>query len=224
MRAVNLIPDDVRKRGSTVSVGRLGVAHVLIGLMAVVLGFVAIYVFTSNTISQRQAQLVTLHEEVAQAQAQAARLTDYAQFEQLAQAREATVSEIASSRFDWHTALTDLAKVMPANATLHSLSATVASGSGGGSSSSSVRGDIDAPAFALSGCTQTQDDVARLASRLRVINGVTRVTIEDSTGASGVSNPGSPTASATCGGGPSFDMVVFFQPVAGAAALAGPTQ
>jgi Tfp pilus assembly protein PilN len=167
-------------------------------------------------VSQRKAQLSNLNAQVTRMQAQVAQLQKYNQFEKLAQAREATVKEIASSRFDWHGALTDLSKVVPHNTVLQSLVATVSTNStaGGGGSSGAVRGDIEAPALSLKGCTGSQDEVAQLMSRLRVVNGVSRVTLEDSTKA--------PSGSSTGCKGPTFDMVVFFQPLTGnAATLAG---
>jgi hypothetical protein len=149
--------------------------------------------------------------------AQVAQLQKYDQFEKLAKLREATVQEIASSRFDWHGALSDLSKVVPHNTVLQSLVATVSSTSttgGGGGGSSTVRSAIEAPALSLKGCTGSQDEVAQLMSRLRLVNGVSRVTLEDSTDA--------PSGSSTGCTGPTFDMVVFFQPLTGnAAALAG---
>ncbi|MGB8881727.1 MAG: hypothetical protein WCD11_35860, partial [Solirubrobacteraceae bacterium] len=85
-----------------------------------------------------------------------------------------------------------------------------------------LRGDITAPAFQLSGCTGSQDDVARLISQLRLINGVTRVAFSDATesnsgAGAGTSAGASSGPSQGCGAnGPSFDLVVFFQPVANA--------
>jgi Tfp pilus assembly protein PilN len=150
-------------------------------------------------------------------QAEVARLQKYNAFVRLAQAREATVKEIASSRFNWHAALTDLSKVVPAKTTLLSLVATVSTNTnaaGAGGSSGTVRGDVNAPALSLKGCTGSQDEVAQLMSRLRLINGVSRVTLEDSTA--------SPTGASGGCSGPTFDMVVFFQPLTGnAAAVAG---
>ena len=225
MRAVNLIPRDARRSGISPSLGKLGVAHFVVGLMVVALAFVTVYVLTNNTVSQRKSQLASLKQQVSRMQAQVARLNSYEQFEKLAQARAATVRQIASTRFDWHGALSDLSKVVPANTSLQSLVATVSStASTGGSSAGSggaVRSAIDAPAFELKGCTGTQDEVAQLMSRLRLINGVQRVTLEDSTKSSS-SAPGTTTSSTGPSGagcpanGPTFDMVVFFQPVANA--------
>jgi Tfp pilus assembly protein PilN len=202
-------------------------------LLVIVLAFVTVYVVTANSVSSKKSQLASVKQQVAQVQTEVNRLNSYAQFEKLAQARAATVRQIAATRFDWHGALADLSKVVPANTSLQSLVATVssstsgagASSGSGGSGGGSVRGDINAPAFALKGCTHTQNQVAQLMSRLRLINGVTRVTLEDSaaqssgTGGAAVSSSGGSGGSSSGGcpaNGPSFDMVVFFQPVSGA--------
>ena len=224
MRAVNLIPSEARRGGLSPSLGRLGPSHAVLGVLVVVLAFVMVYVVTSNTISDRSTQLASLKSQIAQVQSQVTRLSNYAQFEKLAQERAITVRQIAATRFDWHGVLSDLSKVVPANTSLQSLTATVSTGSGSGSggvsSGGSIRGDINAPAFELKGCTRSQDDVAQLMSRLRLINGVTRVTLESSTkpgaGQSGPSSGSSSSGGGCAANGPSFGMVVFFQPVAGA--------
>jgi Tfp pilus assembly protein PilN len=240
MRAVNLLPSDSQRGGGPggLSLGHLGPVHVVLGVLVILLAYVTLYVLTGNTISQRKSQLAALHLQVSQEQAQITRLTSFTQFEKLAQQRADTVRQIAASRFDWHGALSDLSKVMPANASLESLTATVAPGasvSGAGGSAggaSSVRPDVNAPAFELKGCTATQDDVARLISRLRLINGVQRVTLEDSSkstgegGTTGTSSTSSSTGAGApqggcAGNGPTFDMVVFFQPLPGAPASSG---
>lgn len=228
MRAVNLIPSDSRRGGVSPSLGRLGLGHAVLGFLVIALVFVTLYVLAQNTISNRKTQLASLKQQVAQVQVEAARLQTYAQFEKLAQARAATVRQIAATRFDWHGALSDLSRVVPANTSLQSLSATVSTSSsaGGvaGSTGGNVRGDLNAPAFQLKGCTDTQDEVAQLMSRLRLIRGVTRVTLEDSAKPATAQGSASGSSTSTTGGcrgnGPSFDMVVFFQPVAGALATA----
>ncbi|HTX29769.1 MAG TPA: hypothetical protein VMD09_00185 [Solirubrobacteraceae bacterium] len=224
MKAVNLIPRDARRGGvSPSSLGKLGASHLLIGLLVVAVAMVSLYVLTNNSINSRKAQLANLHAQISRVQSAVTRLQSYEKFEKLAQARESTVQEIAQSRFDWHGALSDLSKVVPANTTLDSLTATVSPnssvGSGGGSSGT-VRADVVAPALSLKGCTDNQDDVAQLMSRLRLVNGVSRVTLEDSIGAASGSDS---TSGAGCKG-PTFDMVVFFQPLTGeAATMAGVT-
>ncbi len=230
MKAVNLLPADTRRGlgGGGVSLSRLQPIHAVLAVLVILLAYVTVYVLTSNTISNRKAQLVSLQAQLTAQQAAITRLSTYTQFQKLADQRAATVKAIAASRFDWHGALSDLSKVMPANASIQSLLATVGPGgstAGSAASAGSVRGAISAPAFEIKGCTATQDDVARLISRLRLINDVQRVTLEDSTRATSTAAPGAPSTPAasstqSSGGcpatGPSFDLVVFFNPLPGA--------
>lgn len=220
MRAVNLIPADSRGRGRNrgPSTGMALPVYVLLGFLAAAVALVTIYVLANNSISSRTATLSSLKTEVSQEQAAVARLGEFTKFASLAQTRVSTVRAIAAARFDWHAALSDLSKVVPANTTLQSVSGTVVPGAsaGGGGGGGALRSAISAPAFELTGCTASQDDVARLISQLRLINGVTRVSFSNSqaSGSSGSTGSGS---SQGCGAnGPTFDVIVFFQPVANA--------
>jgi len=228
MRAVNLIPQDSRRGGRSGGARAGSSVYLLLGVLAVAVALVTVFVLTTNQISSRKAKVATLQTEASDAQAEAAKLQPYVEFAQLAQARAVTIREIASSRFDWHAALADLSRVVPANTSLESLVGSVVPGAGisgsGGSpaSGTSLRSDVNAPAFQLSGCTDSQDDVARLMSRLRLIDGVTRVSLEDSQ-MNTDSQSGASVSSSSSGGGcpansPSFDLVVFFQPLANAGA------
>jgi Tfp pilus assembly protein PilN len=213
MRAVNLIPSESRQR--LIAPGRSGgVAYVLVGLLAAAVLLVTIDVITANTISERRARVAVLQRQAQSERALAARLAPYTQFAQLAAERTSTVREIAAARFDWQGALMQLSRVVPAGTSLSSLVASVAPGtsvSGSSSSSSSgadLRSDISSPAFELAGCTGSQDEVARLMSRLRLISGVTRVSLEDSQQGGGSSSSGGCAASSA-----SFNIVVWFQPL-----------
>jgi Tfp pilus assembly protein PilN len=229
VKAVNLIPAEARKGGGS-SASQFA-SYGLFGVLAAALVLVTLYVLASNSVSSRQAQLTGLRAQVSQAQAQVAQLGSYASFQKLAATRIQTVEGIAATRFDWHTALTDLSRVVPANTSLQSLVATAAPGASAGgaaaSSAGNLRGAISTPAFELAGCTSSQDDVARLMSRLRLVDGVSRVTLGDSqktnpAQATGNSPAAGQNGAAPVGCGankPTFDIVVFFQPLAGA----GPT-
>jgi Tfp pilus assembly protein PilN len=226
VRAVNLMPSEARRGGGR-QIGRSGGAvYLVLGVLAAALVLVVMYVLAGNKISDRKAKLATLQTEAANARTQAAQLAPYTTFATLASARAETVRQITSARFDWHQSLSDLSRVVPSNTSLQSLVATVAPGAGGGGGIA-FRTAIVAPAFELTGCTTNQDDVARLMSRMRLMRGVTRVTLQDSTS----SNTPAPTAgsvtSSSAGGStpsgcgpkaPTFHVVVFFQPIPGAAA------
>jgi Fimbrial assembly protein (PilN) len=130
----------------------------------------------------------------------------------MAETRIQTINDLASSRFDWEQALRDVSRAIPSDVTLTSFTGTVASGASGGST---VRSAISAPAVELKGCTPTQKNVATLMSRLRTVDGVTRVSLSKS-----LKPAMTPTATVTtspdvevCPGrrAPSFELVVFFE-------------
>jgi Tfp pilus assembly protein PilN len=224
VKAVNLIPPESRK-GVHADVRALrGPGTFVVGVLLVVLALVTLYVMASKKVSDSQRQLAGLQEQLDQTQALATKLNGYTQFAALAQARVQTVQQIASGRFDWHQALSDLSRVVPANTALTSVSATVSPSSGAAgaaaSSAGGLRGDITVPAFELSGCTATEDDVSRLMSRLRLIRGVSRVTLSDAVkpATAAPSSPSTPVSASSSPGGcganaPTFDVVVFFQPL-----------
>ena len=218
MRSVNLIPAEARGRASGSrgpSTGMQAPVYVLLGLLAAAVVLVTVYVLANNSVTSRKATLSSLQTQVTQEQAAATRLGEFTKFSQLAQTRIGTVRSIAAARFDWHAALSDLSKVVPANTTLQSIVGTVVPGASAGSGSGgsgSLRGDITAPAFELAGCTRSQDDVARLMSQLRLINGVTRVSFSNSQESASGSSTGCSAGSAT------FDIVAFFTPVPNAGA------
>lgn len=210
MKAVNLIPRDARRSGVPGGLPTFGPSYIVLAVLAIAVAFVTVYVLTDNTINSRQATLASLRSQLASEQALSGQLGPYQRFAQLAQARIQTVRDIVTERFDWHSTMQDLAKVVPADTSLQTLNASVSPSAGAGTAS--IRGDITSPAFDLIGCTRSQDDVARLMSRLRVMDGVTRVTLQSSTGSasSGAAGAG---AAGTCTSGPSFHIVVFFAPL-----------
>jgi Tfp pilus assembly protein PilN len=233
VKAVNLIPSDTpRARSVSTKLAPRSPALIPLALLAIALVLVTVYVLTENSISDRRVKLAATQNELSAVKAQAARLTQYAQFQQLAQARIQTIRQIATSRFDWDSALSNLSKVVPANTSLQSLLGTVSpdasvNGSAGGvPTSQSLRAAIDAPAFSMTGCTKSHDDVARLISRLRLIDGVTRVTLADSQKSEAALSAASVAASGPSSGGcaanwPTFDLIVFFRPLPGATSTTG---
>ena len=227
MRAVNLLPSDF-KRGRGGGPGGLGgPGYAVIGILTLALALVTFYVVTSNAVSDQKTKLASLQRQLPQIQALAAQLNAYTQFASLAQSRAQTVSQIASGRFDWAASMDDLAKVVPANTSLQSLAATAGTGASsggatasGGAGASGLRAALPNPAFELRGCTASQDDVARLMSRLRLMNGVVRVTLSTAgkQGSGTTATPAQSTPASTAAGGSggaacpgsSFDLVVFF--------------
>jgi Tfp pilus assembly protein PilN len=214
VRAVNLIPGEVRRGG----VRSGGSVYVLLGLLGVLVAGVAFNVLTNNTIADRRAQVDTLQEQVQAAQAQATQVQPYRDFAALAQARVETVRQLGASRFDWPRAFAGLSKVIPDNVWLTSLLGTVTPGvtveGSASGTTSTLRSSITAPAIEMTGCTTNHDSVARLISRLRLMDGVQRVSLADSAKADQSASGGGGGSGDDCRHGhanfPQFDVVVFF--------------
>jgi Tfp pilus assembly protein PilN len=219
VRAVNLIPDDERRAGGGVP-GRAGASvYVALGVLAFAVLAVAVTVLTNNTIKHRQAELAKVSLEATAAETETGALKPYADFAALKAKRVETVRSLAESRFDWEHVMRDLSRVMPKSAWLTSFTGTVAPGvqvPGGGGA---LRGALPVPAVELAGCADSQSEVARLMARLRLINGVTRVSLQASEKAerqAGATASGDASAnSSDCRQGsdkfPQFSLVLFFE-------------
>jgi Tfp pilus assembly protein PilN len=235
MRAVNLIPADAKRgsRGPSASKGLP--TYLFLGVLAIAVGLVTLYVLASNNISQRQAKVTTLQAEVAQVEAQSTSLNHYAQFSQMTQSRIGSVRQLATGRFDWHSTLTQIAQVVPKNTSLATLAGTAASAdpTAAATATAASTGTPTGTSIQLTGCTKSQPDVAKLMSRLRLINGVASVTLNSSTkqesGPTSPSTPAAPSGSSAASGGggcgngtPSFDLQISFATTATPATPATP--
>jgi Tfp pilus assembly protein PilN len=236
MKAVNLLPPDLRSgsKGTApaVSAGMEDAGgpgpFVVLGALALCVAALAGYVLASNVVKDREAKLADVKARSEATTRQVEALKPYADFESIAKERVATVNDLATSRFDWEQALRDLARTLPADVTLSQLGGTVSSKSTSGATGNSlIRGALDVPAIELQGCTSGQTNVARLMSRLRNIDGVTRVSLakSDKETQTARSVPrtatapvtGTPTGACGAGGRPTFNVVVFFESTSGAA-------
>jgi Tfp pilus assembly protein PilN len=224
MKAINLLPPDLKgapkgaspkAKTAATSDEPAGIgAFVVLGALALCVAALAAYVLTTNTVKDRQAQLDAATAEAATTVQRVASLKKYADFQQLAETRVQTVKDLASSRFDWEQALRDISRAIPANVTLSSMTGSISDAAGGGSS---IRGEIASPAIELQGCTTGQKQVADLLSRLRSVDGVTRVSLSKSlkpgeTAVNAAVSTGSGGDTPDCTGrAPAFEIVMFFE-------------
>jgi Tfp pilus assembly protein PilN len=236
MRAVNLLTPEMRtsQKGSSAprpaaisTPGGIGAIAVL-GVLALLVVGVAGYVLSTNVVKQKQTDLAAISAKNAATVKRAEQLKPYSDFQALAQDRASTVQALASARFDWEQSLRDLSRALPKDVYLSTLKGTVGGGSAAGGSG--IRAALGAPAIELSGCTRTQPGVARLMSRLRNVQGVTRVSLSkseksDTAAANSASSSTGGSTVGPCGKGspPSFEVVVFFEKAAVADALATAT-
>ncbi|MEJ7893107.1 MAG: PilN domain-containing protein [Solirubrobacteraceae bacterium] len=238
MKAVNLIPNEQRAAarpasgaaGSAPAAGSALGAYVVLGVLAFAIVAAALYVMAGNSIKENQAELSRVEQEATTIELQASSLQSFADFQQLASTRLATVEALAGSRFDWSATLDDVSRRLPSNVFISSFDGSTLSSTGG----SSLRGAITAPSIELNGCTSDQVSVARLMSRLRDVRGVTRVSLAKSEASDTVATAVAP-APATAAGDetlaaiseacpegspPAFDVIVFFERAAVNAAAA----
>jgi Tfp pilus assembly protein PilN len=229
MKAVNLIPSDLRK--GRAAPGRAGVGvYVLLGALAMALVMISALTLTTRSVSSKQEQLAQLKVRQQAAQAAADRLQVYTKFTDLRQKRLQTVQQLADSRFDWAHAMHELSRVTPSYAWLTSVRATTSPNAVvQGGTSDRLRPSLPVPAIELTGCTKSQADVARVMTALRQADGVERVSLSSSkkdeptpTSASDSAAPAQDSASAAKKSNctPQFSMTMFYGAMASAPAAA----
>ena len=220
MKAVNLLPNDQRGAAKVIApaaapkapAGDSFGAYAILGALGLAVVAVAAMVLTTNTISDREAELARTDQQVQAVASEAAALKPYADFKQLAEARVQTVQQLATSRFDWEQTLRDLSHALPRNTRLSSLN-----GSSRGTADGAAPGTATtaSPTIEISGCTSSQTSVAKLMARLRAVRGVTRVTLTSSAKAALGTNAvtTSPTGGMLCKekGAPTFAMTIAFE-------------
>lgn len=223
MRAVNLIPSEQRS-GGTVGSRSQGAAFAVLALLAGIAVLVFMYGSAHHQVSNHHAEAATLTTEAQQLQTQASQLASYTSFVAMREQRLQAIASLVGSRFDWAAAMGELSRVLPPFVSISSLQGTVGAttGTAGAKAPSSVTATTTAsassavssatppgtvPTFTLSGCATSQAAVADTLVRLRLISGVSNVTLLSST-ASTSSGGGDGTCAA---GDPLFSVQVSFE-------------
>jgi Tfp pilus assembly protein PilN len=235
VRAVNLIPQDLRKGAPA---GRTGNAvYLLLGALVVAVVLVAAWTIAGARITDAQNELTRVQAEADAAEQRAGQLEPYTKFASMAEKRVETVSSLSRSRFNWPYAIREVSRTIPANVWLAQVVGTVAPGvtvdDVATGATQQLRNALAVPAIEVVGCSTGQSDVARYLARLRSVEGVTRVSLASSEKTTDRGGGGTdPDESEDCRQGnrqiPKFEAVVFFErstasvsaPTAGAAPAA----
>jgi Tfp pilus assembly protein PilN len=222
MKAVNLIPGDQRPGAGGIAGRSEGAALIVLAMLAALAVLAFVYGKSKHEISVSRTELATANAELVADRAQVGRLAPYTTFIASASQRTQEVSQLIASRFDWSHAFNDLGRVLPRTAALTTLSGTVGAG-GTGASSGPQTGATGAtsstppgstPTFSLTGCATSQSAVAVTLQRLRLMDGVTEVTLQASTKSGGGGAGGSSGGASDCGAnGATFSVQVSFQPL-----------
>ena len=197
MRPVNLIPPEDR-RGDRAPARTGAIPYVILTTLAVALIAVTAMVMLGNQVSDREGTIATLQAEEAAISGKADALRPYVEFGELAAARDATVTSLAQSRFDWERVLRELALVIPDDVWL-----TQAVGAAAPTDSAAAGADasITGPSLALTGCGADHEAVAEFVAALRDIDGVTRVGIASSERPEPTEDTSAPGSGSGAGGG-----------------------
>jgi type II secretory pathway pseudopilin PulG len=230
MKAVNLIPSEQRGGGGSVTGESDGGAFVVVGLLAGLAVLALLYGVARHQVSTRTSEVASVTAQAQATQARASQLAPYVSFKATYQTRLQAVSQLVGTRFDWAHAIHEIGRVLPKDAALSSVHGTIGSATGTSSSSSSASaaaGTVSSatppgavPVFSLAGCATTQSEVAETLQRLRLIDGVSAVTLQSSTKSTTSGTGGSggcPT------GDPAFAMQVDFAPLPTPAASSSAT-
>ncbi len=189
---------------------------------------VALYAFTANQVSSREADAVEARQAADAAEAEAGALAPFGDFRQVKDTRVEAVRTLAEGRLDWERLTRELAYVLPRGVRLDSVegSTTGESADSGGSSASApapapppessapasddstgaapATPTADAtggPTVVLAGCAESQRTVAKAVVRLRRLNGAQDVTLQDSSAAE---TGGATSDGGTAAGCPAF--------------------
>ena len=231
MRAVNLIPSEMRSGGRRP--GRSGVgAYAVLGALGLVLAMVTAYTLASRTVSDKRAEVASVERQAAVAESRTTKNQNYTAFQQLSAQRTETVASLAASRFDWAHALAEVARVLPHNAWLSSIRATVTPSVSVDGTPDPLRQSLSLPAIELNGCTTSQKNVAGLVADLRRADGVKRVSLSSAkksevaaSGTNSTADAATDGSSGDCTQGngerPKFSLTLFYDaPVVAASATA----
>jgi hypothetical protein len=182
MRAVNLIPSEQRS-GGTVGARSGGAVFLVLGLLAGMAVLALLYGSAHHQLQSRHAEASTLDARAQQVQAQAAQLAPYASFMAIREQRLSSIAQLIGGG----------TKTAPAT------------GSGAVSSATPPGAT---PTLTLAGCATSQTVVAQMLVRLRLVSGVSSVSLQSST------KPGGSGSNGPCpANGPVFTVAVDFEPL-----------
>lgn len=173
MRAVNLLPRDEKRQrkqpGAVLLTGVLG------GVLVTAL-LAGLFLMTSTTVSDKQAEVDALRAELAAIPPAPKPTTDTSALETAKNERVALLGKALATRVAWDRVMRELSLVLPGDIWLESLAAN-------GPDPSVVPGPgQEAPKgqLTLTGYSYSHDGVARLLSRLSVVPELDRPTLGSS--------------------------------------------
>jgi Tfp pilus assembly protein PilN len=217
MKAVNLVPREARRSSSAVSGLNVGTTAVF-AVLGLGLALSVAFVILANGVTTRKDELSKLGRQSTAAQQQVAQLKPYADLEALRESLLERVRSLAGGRYDWPTALSRIARALPADTTLTSFDGSKAAAPAPAAAGAPTAAPASGPTVTLSGCTPSHVAVAGVIDRLRSVDGVAAVSLQSSTVKSADGGGGDQT----CPRAEQFKLTMQLDAPAGPAAPAAP--
>lgn len=177
MRAVNLLPPEANAPRQ-----RIPKAPIVLAATAPVLAGALIYLGASlehSTVVNRSATLGDLQSQLAALAPSPSLTSESTQVASERQTREAALAGALGKRVAWDVVLDQIARVLPANVWLSTLTAQSPTPAGIASSTTSSTGSPTA--MTIGGFTYSQADVAHVLARLALVPSLSNVTLMSTT-------------------------------------------
>lgn len=196
MRAVNLLPRDDARSG-----GKVPPLPILVGCVGAVLAtalLAVMFLAASSGVANKRAALTRLQSEAAAIPAPPTPPAVVTQLPQQRQTRVTALATVLGQRVVWDRLLREVSQVVPSDVWLLTLNALAPSLAPVGATSTGP----SAAGFTVTGCTYSQDSVARFLARLQVVPDLSGMTL-------GKSAASDPSGGSSGGSGCPVGMVNF---------------
>ena len=180
MRAVNLIPAEQRRGAGGIAGRSGGIVYVLTGALAVLVVLGVVYALAVHKVADNKGELASVTGQVTAVNAQAQALAPYVSFASATQQQVGQVTTLARQRFDWPSAMQQLALGLPRDVTFTSFAAAAGGGADAVTPATAAVTPATAGAgasFTITGCATRQGEVATVLENLATVPGVTDVSL-----------------------------------------------
>jgi Tfp pilus assembly protein PilN len=181
VRAVNLLPGDQANQGRKVP--PLPVLVGCVGTVLISALLAVMFLSASAGVAKKQHALEQIQAEYAAIPAPAPASPVVAELPQQRQTRVTALATVLGQRVAWDRLLREVSQVVPSDVWLITLNAVAPSLSP--ASGASAAGATPAQSFTVTGCTYSQDSVARFLARLSVVPDLTDMTLKSSESSGG---------------------------------------
>ena len=189
MRAVNLLPKDDAAQGRKAP--PLPVIVACVGVVLVSALLAVMYLSASSKVSDEKRSLQQAQSEYASIPTPPAPPAIVSQLPKEQQARVTALAAVLGQRVDWDRLLREVSQVLPSDVWLVTLNAQSPSYLPPAASSSTGVLSALPQGFIVTGCTYSQDSVARFLARLDLIPDLTDMTLGSSQSGGSAAGQGS---------------------------------